>query len=213
MNKKPLMHQIFKKTAGILVLIVWIPLTGIAQDSQSVFLTLDEAIVIAQEQSPDALIARHRFLSSYWEYRSYKAQFMPKLSFEAMVPSINKSVTSYTLPNGNEVFLNRQYVGYSGDLSLSKVLGFSGCLTFSDGLGFGFSDIATDSSLSSVTSSSSFWAATGALTACCPAGREVGCTSPIPWSVYPRFTSIPSSPGSGKGVRNAKNNNNRNSRL
>jgi len=120
------MHQILKKTAGILVLIVWIPLTGIAQDSQSVFLTLDEAIVIAQEQSPDALIARHRFLSSYWEYRSYKAQFMPKLSFEAMVPSINKSVTSYTLPNGNEVFLNRQYVGYSGDLSLSKVLGFSG---------------------------------------------------------------------------------------
>ncbi len=120
------MNRILLKLTGVLMVWACIPSMAMAQAPQPISLTLYDAIVIAQEQSPDALIARHRFLSSYWEYRTYKAQFMPKLSFEATAPSINKSVTSYTLPDGNEVFLNRQYVGYSGDLSLSKVLGFSG---------------------------------------------------------------------------------------
>ncbi|MGC8866279.1 MAG: TolC family protein [Bacteroidales bacterium] len=89
-------------------------------------LTLEQAIELAREQSPDALIARHRFLSSYWEYRSYIAQFMPKLSLSATLPSINKSVSSYTLPDGTETFVRRQYTSYSGDLALSKIVGITG---------------------------------------------------------------------------------------
>ncbi|PIQ28085.1 MAG: hypothetical protein COW63_14930, partial [Bacteroidetes bacterium CG18_big_fil_WC_8_21_14_2_50_41_14] len=34
--------------------------------------TLQEVIRLAQDQSPDAQIARHRFKSSYWQYRNFK---------------------------------------------------------------------------------------------------------------------------------------------
>ncbi|HPV34008.1 MAG TPA: TolC family protein [Bacteroidales bacterium] len=89
-------------------------------------LSLEEVIQTASEQSPDALMARHRFLSSYWEYRSYLAQFKPKLSLSATIPSLTKSMNSYTLPDGTETFVHQQYTSYTGTLSLSQVIGFSG---------------------------------------------------------------------------------------
>ncbi|HAW58805.1 MAG TPA: hypothetical protein DCX03_07310 [Bacteroidales bacterium] len=94
--------------------------------SNTLKLSLEEVIRIASEQSPDALIARHRFLSSYWEYRSYLAQFKPKLSLSATIPSLTKSLNSYTLPDGTETFVHQQYTSYTGTLSLSQVIGFSG---------------------------------------------------------------------------------------
>ena len=59
-------------------------LTGVLLQGQndSVYfnLTLDDAIGLAREQSPMAIMARHQFRSSYWEYRTYKASFLPSLN-------------------------------------------------------------------------------------------------------------------------------------
>jgi hypothetical protein len=43
-------------------------------------LTFDEVIRIAEEQSPNALMAKHRFRASYWQYRSFQAQYRPSLT-------------------------------------------------------------------------------------------------------------------------------------
>lgn len=115
---------LFKSTLILFFLAYYSVLT--AQEQKLRYLTLEETINLAREQSPDALIARHRFLSSYWEYRSYQAQFMPKLSLSATLPTINKSVSSYTLPDGTETFIRRQYTSYSGELALSKIVGVTG---------------------------------------------------------------------------------------
>ena len=40
-------------------------------------LTFDEVIRLAEEQSPNALIAKHRFRASYWQYRTFIAQYRP----------------------------------------------------------------------------------------------------------------------------------------
>ena len=40
-------------------------------------LTLSETIDVAHEQSLMALMSRHQFRSSYWEYRSYQASKGP----------------------------------------------------------------------------------------------------------------------------------------
>lgn len=42
-----------------------------------VALTLDEAIRKAQTQSIAAIVAKYTFLSSYWQFRSYKASRLP----------------------------------------------------------------------------------------------------------------------------------------
>ena len=43
-------------------------------------LTLDEVIKLSEEQSPNALMAKHRFRSSYWQYRTFVAQYRPSLT-------------------------------------------------------------------------------------------------------------------------------------
>src|SRR5664280_2758659 len=68
----------------------------IAQDVKK--LTFDEVIKLSEEQSPNALIAKHRFRSSYWEYRSYRAQFLPSLTLSGTTPDFSNGLTtvSYT---------------------------------------------------------------------------------------------------------------------
>ena len=42
-------------------------------------LTFDEVIKLSEEQSPNALMAKHRFRASYWQYRTFVAQYRPSL--------------------------------------------------------------------------------------------------------------------------------------
>ncbi|MFA7201290.1 MAG: TolC family protein, partial [Bacteroidales bacterium] len=42
-------------------------------------LTLEEVLHLAATQSNEALRARNTFQVGYWEYRSYKANFLPNL--------------------------------------------------------------------------------------------------------------------------------------
>ncbi|HBZ67786.1 MAG TPA: hypothetical protein DEO70_13210 [Bacteroidales bacterium] len=98
----------------------------IAQSELPVRLTLEDAIRVAQEQSPDALIAIHRFKSSYWEYRNFQAQFMPMLSFDGTLPSWSRSINKYTREDGTEVYVNQEYARYFGAMSLTKTVGVTG---------------------------------------------------------------------------------------
>ncbi len=92
---------------------------------QPVKYTLNEVIEIAQKQSPDALMAEHRYRRSYWEYRTYKANYLPSLDLRATIPSISTGfkdefvdgVTTSVFENVNR---------YSLDLSLSQRIGFTG---------------------------------------------------------------------------------------
>src|SRR5450631_2852151 len=49
-------------------------------------LTFDEVIKLSEEQSPNALMAKHRFRASYWQYRSYQAQYLPSLTLSGTTP-------------------------------------------------------------------------------------------------------------------------------
>ena len=54
-------------------------------------MTLEEVIETAQENSLNALIAKHNFLTQYWQFRSYKAQFLPSLSLGGNLGQYNRS--------------------------------------------------------------------------------------------------------------------------
>jgi len=49
------------------------------QDMKRV-LTLDQVIATAKDQSPNAMMARNRFRSSYYSYRAYRAGYLPQLT-------------------------------------------------------------------------------------------------------------------------------------
>lgn len=100
--------------------------TSLAQQADSLYLSLTEVIKIAREQSPDAMIARHRFRRSHWEYRSFKAGYLPNVRFEASLPNFNRTIDAITLPDGSETYLKRNLSRYAANLSINQKIGLTG---------------------------------------------------------------------------------------
>ena len=72
-----------KKLIGIIALLC----TFQAQaQEETISLTLSQAIEIAQQHSPEAQVARHTYRASYWNYRFYKANYLPSLTLTSALP-------------------------------------------------------------------------------------------------------------------------------
>ncbi|MBU2650802.1 MAG: TolC family protein [Bacteroidetes bacterium] len=111
-----------------LVLLLVILLPGFLSYSQENInrLSLDDVIYIAQQQSPEALIAKHRFRRSYWEYRTYKANYLPSLRLDGTIPNFNRSIDKITQNDGTDIYRDRQYSNSSLNLSVNQNVGFTG---------------------------------------------------------------------------------------
>jgi outer membrane protein TolC len=98
-----------------------------SQDStQRVVLTLSEVLDIAQEQSLMALLARHRFRGSYWQFRTYQAGLRPGLTLEATLPSLNNAMESVTQPDGSEKFVSKSNMRTSLEMQLNQTVPLTG---------------------------------------------------------------------------------------
>ena len=87
-----------------------------AQGGDTLLLTLPEAINMALKQSPSARSARHTFLAQYWNYRYYRANYLPSLTLTS-APYINNEINKITQGDGTSLFLSQSQFG--GDVSLS----------------------------------------------------------------------------------------------
>ena len=88
--------------------------------------TLDQVIHLAQKQSPDALIAIHRFRKSYWRYRNFKATYLPNLNLAATLPSLNRSINAISAPDGTVSYTSQSVSNYSIGLSVNQKIGLTG---------------------------------------------------------------------------------------
>lgn len=109
----------------VLGLVLLLPERSLA-DEPPRFLRLEEVVEIAREQSPNALMARHRYRGSYWQFRTFKAGYLPNLQFEATIPNLNRTISNITLPDGSDVFIRRNLAVSSGNLSLNQTVPFTG---------------------------------------------------------------------------------------
>ncbi len=89
-------------------------------------LTLPEVIDLAHEQSLMALVSRHQFRSSYWEYRYHQARFKPGLTLEGTVPSLTNATESVIQPDGSEEFVARSVMNTSLELELNQNIALTG---------------------------------------------------------------------------------------
>ncbi len=103
----------------IILFILYSICTGqlIAQDSLR--LTLDEAVALARAQSPQAVAARHQYRAAYWNWRTFKADYLPSLSFNSY-SSLNRSISPVTLPDGSDSFLHRNQLLNEGSLTINQ---------------------------------------------------------------------------------------------
>lgn len=94
--------------------------------STPLHLTLDEAIVRARARSVDAAVALNELKSAYWEYRSYRADLLPEINFEAKLPGYYKQYSSYMDAEGGYSFVPNDYLQLRGELSLDQKIWLTG---------------------------------------------------------------------------------------
>lgn len=87
------------------IFLFWIPI-GMLNAQDTLRLTLDEAVALAHRQSPQAVAARHQYRASYWNWRSFKADYLPSLTFTSN-SSLNRSISPVTMPDGSDSFVQR----------------------------------------------------------------------------------------------------------
>ena len=104
--------------------LLFISLSSQTQDEIKQF-TLDDAIEMAKQQSPDALLAKHEFRVKYWQYKSFKASYLPSLVLRGYVPSYEKSINKYKEKEG-DVFRLTNINNVSAGLTLNQKIGLTG---------------------------------------------------------------------------------------
>ncbi len=94
-------------------------------------LSLQDAIEIAKDQSPDALNSKQTFRASFWEYKSFKATKLPLLSLDATLPQFQRTISQQTdINTGQQVFVPQQYISSNANLSISQSIGITGGSVF-----------------------------------------------------------------------------------
>lgn len=107
-------------------------LTGyqaIAQQD-TVMLTLEQAMEIAKAQSADALIAKQNFRINYWQFRSFKADYLPSLSVDARLPNFGQQFQTVTVVGQPDQFQYSKDLQFGVGMSLNQKVGFTGGSVF-----------------------------------------------------------------------------------
>jgi outer membrane protein TolC len=90
-------------------------------------LTLDEVITLAEEQSPYALIAKHRFRASYWQYRTFVAEYRPALTLTGQLPDYSTAYSRvWNSVTEQYDYASTNILQTSGSLALAQNIGLTG---------------------------------------------------------------------------------------
>jgi len=113
------------KSLKIFTLFVCLLVSGFSQ-SQTRLITLEEAIKMAQKESPDYQTLLNRNQSSYWRFRNYQARFLPQLRLNATLPEYSNSIRRITNDSGQDIFVNTNQARVDGRLALTQNLALTG---------------------------------------------------------------------------------------
>lgn len=97
----------------------------LSAQTEKVF-TLNEAIAMARAQSVDAAVALNELKTSYWEYRTFRADLLPEINFAGVLPNFNRSYGSHQNADGSYSFVRNNNMRLSGDLSINQNIWFTG---------------------------------------------------------------------------------------
>lgn len=93
---------------------------------QNLRLNLDSAIAIAKEKSVEALVAKNKDIRAYWQYRSFKADQLPEISFQGSLPSYQNNLNTYQQADGSYTYIRNNFLGINGGIQVSQNIPFTG---------------------------------------------------------------------------------------
>lgn len=86
---------------------------------------LEDVVALACQSSPDAQAARHTFRSAYWDYRSYRANYLPSLTLTSN-PGLDRAINQVTMDDGAVRFVEQNYLNTDLSLSLQQNIAWTG---------------------------------------------------------------------------------------
>ena len=99
------------------------PLKGAARELS---LTLDDAIIMARVKSVNAAVALDELKTAYWEWRTYRADRLPEIGFNATIPSYANRYSSYMNSEGEYSFVRNRYLDAQAQLSVTQNITLTG---------------------------------------------------------------------------------------
>ncbi len=94
--------------------------------SDTIRLTLKEAIVLAQTQSVDAAVALNELKTAYWEYRTHRADQLPEVTFNGSLPTYYQRYNKYQQNDGSYTYVRNNSLGLSGELAVTQNIALTG---------------------------------------------------------------------------------------
>lgn len=91
-----------------------------AQPGDSLRLSLTDAVAMARVRSVQADAALDELRSAYWQYRTFRAELLPEISFSGTIPSYAKRYANYQNADGTYSFVRDDNVTMNGALTLSQ---------------------------------------------------------------------------------------------
>ncbi|TMM56813.1 TolC family protein [Maribacter algarum] len=108
------------------VLFFLILISHITTHAQSQKIKLSEAIKIAQKKSPEYVRAVNTYQSGYWRYRNFKADFLPQVRLDAVLPQYSNSTQRITNDLGQDIFVRQNQSRIEAGLSINQKVPFTG---------------------------------------------------------------------------------------
>lgn len=120
--------KVLYRQAKWTIVVAVIMISGVSGQAQDTLrLTLSEVLKIANDQSPQAILAKHQFRASYWAFRTYQAKYRPSLSLNATLPDyLRVFEREYDFNTGREYYVEKNTNNSSLGLSLTQNIGLTG---------------------------------------------------------------------------------------
>ncbi|WP_029906583.1 TolC family protein [Prevotella sp. 10(H)] len=113
-----------RKTLPI-ILAFWVLSAGLsAQDT--IIVSLSDVIQRSISNSVNAVVARNQYKSSYWGYRTYKAELLPEVILNTTLPYYSKSYNQFQNSDGTYTYVSNDYSRIDGGLSINQNIPFTG---------------------------------------------------------------------------------------
>ncbi len=118
------------KPASLLLLLLCFLSKPLVAQTDTLLLSLEEIVALAQSDAPDALLAETRMKNRYWAYQSILADYKPRITLDGDLPDLNRSISIITQPDGTDLFLQRAQMRNRLGLSLRQQVAPTGGTVF-----------------------------------------------------------------------------------
>lgn len=100
--------KLFRLTVILSVLLPFAAFAQMNAGPDTLFLTLDDAIRITQQNSSSANLVEQELLANHWRYRSFRASLFPSLNFSGSAPGIQREIEQVVQDDGSVQYRERQ---------------------------------------------------------------------------------------------------------